>query len=1760
MFKNKTEKIISKLSIFKGLFLKMVSIVIISLGIVFLVSNNIRSDSNSEDICEEIDGNEGEKESCDFEELEDIVEKETIKKNTSILSNENSVNYDILSIYYDLIELIELNDIICLEFTNSPQSTMHRFLYMKASGICYYLDDKDEENVILYVYYNGTINLYNESSFPLYAAFSNIQSISFLNTNTSNITNFSDLFSNLDALKTLNLGSFDTSNATDMSGMFSFCEELESVDVSGFDTSNVTDMSNMFKCCHKLKEINVSNFDTKNVSYFNSMFYDCRRLTKLDLSNFDMSNCYVDNIISCCVDLNIFISPYYSNTKLSLSDSFVSSSNLEEVITSIENNSSSETYYRIYNINYNLNGGTVNNNQSYYVYNIGYTLPTPTKEFYNFSGWYTDSTLKTKISSISPTQSDNITIYAGWEKANVTLSSSFMSKLKSYLNKNNITTDITKLTFDNSYAGYTRVGTETVDGTYVYKNTDEDILIYWPYTIYAPEDCSNFFANWSKLSSINFNNFNTSNVTSMNSMFLNNNSLTYLNISNWDVSNVTNFYHTFDVCSSIKSLDLSGWNTSSAENMQAMFGQMYDLEELVLGEGFDTSNVTTIRSMFYQCCSLTNLDLSKLNFSNVENMQSMFFECIKLEKIIFPNSLNNTLTNIAQLFYKCESLKSVNLSSFDLSCITYYDLFLDECDSLIEITLPTHVPENITIQLSKTFALKDGDKIITSIDSSNCSSLNNKYTYYSEFANLNYVLSDYGVLDETYPTYYIYSFGLDTLPTPICTEGYTFYGWYTDSSFTKPITSISSKQTGDITLYAKLLCDINIDPTKYEFNYLDDDIIYTPTYQTAMKEDITLKVEYLVDEEYTTTIPKNAGSYKIRITKEEDETYSALLFESEEELLIINKINLNSTTLDCKIKDKPYTGLEQTQDIILKYKTETLVENTDYKLTYLNNKELGTAWVVIKALNLNYEGQLEYSFIIYSVSIDIEDGNNGTPSLPSDEEEIFITNKDYELNIKLNNNVFSYNFNVQKPTVEAYIDKVLIPSNLYTVEYSDSDSINNGTYTVTIYASGEYIKFDKVVFNYEITKIDINDVLDSSNIEKEVIYTSNEIKPSITLEYLENPLSINTDYEVTYLNNTDIGQASIIIKGINNFEGEYIKTFEIVKSLDAHTLVVSLKDNINSFEYTGNMITPEIIVKYAGAIRYDYTTDLLTINPTDVGTYTLNVTINNEELYAKGSVEFSIISSSLETKDEGIITDEDNYHYQDENENILDIEIEYITTSYNFKLQQPKVKVTLNGNVISNDNYNIEYSKNSIDVGNYTISVWADNDNIKFNKVVFNYEITKIDINDIIDNSEIEAYVIYTGSDIIQKISYSYLTRKLVEYTDYKVTYTNNKEVGDATVKVEGINNFEGEMERSFKIIISDTIEHLDVYLDNNSFKYNGSTIIPNIEVYYKGVQRFDFTIEIYDEYNQIIEDPISIGKYRLLVTVNSTDIFGFGEQYYTIELNEFDDPNQEDSQLQIKIDNNEFDYNFNIQKPNVTVYIEGNEISSDLYEIECQDSINAGTYIITIWADNDTIKFSKVTFEYVINSIEIKEDMLKSKIKDFNFTGLEILQELELIYQSYPLIENTDYEVIYNDNIEVGMSYLTINGINNYKGSLEYTFNINKVEIINEILDGQPGSNSQPIQDLEYSINLNDNQLDISISFNTISFNFKDQKPDVTVLLNGNKLDSIYYTVKYSADESINTGLYKVTVSSSNDSISFNEVTFYYQINAVNLGNVTKD
>ena len=187
------------------------------------------------------------------------------------------------------------------------------------------------------------------------------------------------------------------------------------------------------------------------------------------------------------------------------------------------------------------------------------------------------------------------------------------------------------------------------------------------------------FASVSKITSLDLSSFNTSNVKNMNNMFARASKVSKLDISSFDTSNVTNFSAMFYGMSGMTTIDLSNIDTSNATNLSAMFASCANLKSIDLSK-FNTSNVTDISSMFQYCRELISINLSNFDTSKVTNMGRTFEYTSKLTEIIFGEHFNTSnVTTMLEMFLG-SNIKEIDLSSFDTSNVMNMDGMFRQCN------------------------------------------------------------------------------------------------------------------------------------------------------------------------------------------------------------------------------------------------------------------------------------------------------------------------------------------------------------------------------------------------------------------------------------------------------------------------------------------------------------------------------------------------------------------------------------------------------------------------------------------------------------------------------------------------------------------------------------------------------------------------------------------------------------------------------------------------------------------------------------------------------------------------------------------------------------------------------------------------------------------------------------------------------------------------------------------------------------------------
>ena len=135
------------------------------------------------------------------------------------------------------------------------------------------------------------------------------------------------------------------------------------------------------------------------------------------------------------------------------------------------------------------------------------------------------------------------------------------------------------------------------------------------------------------------------------------------------------------------------------------------------------------------------------------------------------------------------------------------------------------------------------------------------------------------------------------------------------------------------------------------------------------------------------------------------------------------------------------------------------------------------------------------------------------------------------------------------------------------------------------------------------------------------------------------------------------------------------------------------------------------------------------------------------------------------------------------------------TYAYDGKAKKPGVTVKLNGKTLKNGtDYTVSYS-NNIKVGTAKVTITGKGNYT--GSVSKTYSIKNNFKKATVSGISTKAF---TGKNITQSITVKYNGKTLKNGTDYTVSYSNNKKIGTATVKIAGKGSYTGTITKTFKI------------------------------------------------------------------------------------------------------------------------------------------------------------------------------------------------------------------------------------------------------------------------------------------------------------------------------------------------------------------------
>ena len=802
-----------------------------------------------------------------------------------------------------------------------------------------------------------------------------------------------------------------------------------------------------------------------------------------------------------------------------------------------------------------------------------------------------------------------------------------------------------------------------------------------------------------------------------------------------------------------------------------------------------------------------------------------------------------------------------------------------------------------------------------------------------------------------------------------------------------------------------------------------------------------------------------AGTYQMHLTKDQfsnkNSNFKQVTFVVEDGSLIINRKSIddqNRITVT-KPSDSKYNGEEhRNKPIVTDTKTNrTLVEGTDYELSYSDDvTNAGTVTVTVTGIG-NYEGSFEVTYEITKRDVTLTSGSaskvydktaltkdevtvsgdgfakdeGATYKVTGSRTKVGTSKNTFTYELKSNTKASNYNIEVKfgelKVTAQDGEVVVTITGHSDSVDYDGNEKSVSG-YDVAITEGSKYTT-DDFTFNgtaeakgteagtYSMG-LNVDQFTNTNDNYTQVTFIVNDGTLTIT------PKSINPDDEKNGITVTD--PENSIYDG-----NEHINGLTVTDSKLNTTLV---ENTDYTLTYSGDLInvgTVTITIKGIGNYTGEFTkTYQILPREYTVTTNTDSKVYDGTALTAGGTVNNLVDGETVNLTMTGSQTN--------------------VGTSDN------TYELNWTGSAKAK---NYTHGKDSI--GTLTVtkkSIVPDGPNTPDEKK------TGITVTDPKDSK-------YDGEEHRNKPKVEDTKTKatLKESKDYELSYSEDvTNAGTVTVTVTGIGNYEGSFEVTYEI----TKRHVTLTSADDEKVYDGSALT-NDTVTVGGDKFAKKEGATYNVTGMQIEKGSS--KNTFTYTLNEGTLAG----NYDIETFE--------GTLKVTAFENEVVVTIKGNKDTVTYdgnphSVEGyviTDISNKLYKADYigvkgyarAEGTAAGTYKMNLTAQqfsNTSASFDKVTFKVEDGALTINPKSITPDgpdTPDEKKTGITVTKPSDSKYDGEEhknkptvtdtktdkvLVEGTDYELSYSKDV-INAGTVTVTGIGNYEGSFEVTYEITK-------------------------------------------------------------------------------------------------------------------
>lgn len=575
-------------------------------------------------------------------------------------------------------------------------------------------------------------------------------------------------------------------------------------------------------------------------------------------------------------------------------------------------------------------------------------------------------------------------------------------------------------------------------------------------------------------------------------------------------------------------------------------------------------------------------------------------------------------------------------------------------------------------------------------------------------------------------------------------------------------------------------------------------------------------------------------------------------------------------------------------------------------------------------------------------------------------------------------------------------------------------------------------------------------------------WTGKEVKPDVLIRCADcnKELKEGTDYKLEYKNNVNVGTATVKVVGMGAYKGvDQTANFEIEEDcgwngIKYYNDTYQNGDHIGSLEWSEwryNKKTPYIPIacNHCGKELENGKDYTITFSNTDhPGEGTAKVVGLNE--YAGHELSFTYTLKPKDLKAESYYNGDDLGTYKWTGKEVKpDIGKIYVQDIYGSVVDTEAVE---------GKDYQLEYS-NNIEEGTATVKVVGIGD-AKGTVLTYTYHIEKqhgwngFSVTGHKDGDDLGSYE-WTGSDVEPELNLTcnHCGNELYQGSDYELEYTGDRtEPGKVTVRVIGTRDYEG-WTQSFTYTIKNKTFSFEDHKDGEDLgtvEYTGSEVrypISNV------TDKTGKTLSEGTDYKLVYSDNTKPGVANVqIIGLNDYDGCTLS---FTYTIVDHDGESGFHNNLYTDgADMGSYAYTGEEVKPSIgLMYSNYNQtflIDGVDYKVEYSNNINPGVATAKVIGIG-RYTGHEMSFTYTIKnkSFAAKDHKDGENLGTLKWTGkAQTIKLGDMIdpIDGHVLKEETDYKIVYSDNVDVGTAKAEVIGLGYYEGSsLTFYYTIEK-------------------------------------------------------------------------------------------------------------------